>query len=244
MGKNSDKDKKMHHKKKDRKHKRERSKKEHLLRKSREQEQEKSLQEEQSKYIIDDSSYRKLIKILRDLLSYNPETEEAILEVFSLLDSSQELEITDIEDGFIRESLEKIFTIFTKQLNITEDNDGRYVYTKNSGKSLKEQISSYVQKAKTAPNVDHVSELLTGCLEKDMEIKVKPQAKPLPTVTAAQDKTIRQEISAHDSEFRQKTLMEIHMEKHKSHLKNQDYSKYIYTGKTLDKRFGQGKFFK
>ena len=171
MGKD-DKGNKQHHKRKDRKHKRERSTKEHLLRKSKELTEQELINQESIRYTLTEKELQKLMKTLRDLFSYSSEAQDAILEVFNLLDSGQELDITDIEDGTIRESLEKLFMILQKQISPIEDKDGRIQYSKSGNKSLKEQLQNYISKAKSAPNIDHISSLLTNKLETELKIPV------------------------------------------------------------------------
>lgn len=235
MGKNN----KPHHKKKDRKHKRERSKKEHYLRKSKEDEQKKNKETEETRYTLDESTHNKLIKVLRDLLQYNAETVQAVPQVFELLDNDQEVEITDIEDGMLRESLEKIFLILDKQIVKVEDSDGRFSYSKVGKKSLKEQILSFFQKAKSAPSVDHVAQLMKGRLDSEMKVNEKPKEKEI-AVSAKEEKRIRQEIGKHEQEFRPKSLMQMHQEKVKSNKGG--IAKALFSSKALNKRFDQGKF--
>lgn len=237
---NHEKNNKSHHKRKDRKHKRERSIKEHKLRKAKELTEAEKQAIEESRYSIDTLQYNKLMKIFRDLLAYNSATSEEIPEVFALLDSSQEVDITDIEDGLVRESLEKIFKILSKQIQMTEDRDGRNVYSRIGARSLKEQILGYFQKARSAPVVDHISDLFGGKLKKDIEVKsvVKPQI----FVQNSDEVKIRDEIQQYDQEFRPKSLMEMHLEG-KNNVKDTGRTdKYLYGQKTLQKRFGSGKF--
>lgn len=235
MGKNN----KPHHKKKDRKHKRERSKKEHYLRKNKEEEQKKSKETEETRYILDESSHNKLIKVLRDLLHYNQETLQAVPQVFEMLDKDQEVEITDIEDGVLRESLEKIFLILEKQIVKLEDSDGRFSYSKCGKKSLKEQILIFFEKAKSAPNLDHFSDLLKVRLDSEMKLVEKPKEKAI-TVSKKDEQTIRAEIGKFEEEFRPKSLMQIHQEKVKNNKGG--IGKAMFGNKPLSKRFDQGKF--
>jgi hypothetical protein len=241
MGKDEKKNK-QHHKRKDRKHKKERSKKEHYLRKDREQDEQERKETEENRYRLTDKELQKLIKILRELFSYKNETQEAVLEVFELLDSNQELDITDIEDGQIRESLERIFMILEKQISKTEDNDGRFQFSKSGNRSLKEQIENYIAKAKSAPNLDHISDLLSSKLEKEMTVR-EITAKNI-HVSDLDDKRIRTEIMEYEEQHRTKSLMEMHLEKRKDKKNIGNAGKYLFGEKTLQKRFGQGKFLK
>lgn len=235
MGKNN----KPHHKKKDRKHKRERSKKEHYLRKDKEEAQKKHKETEETRYTLDESSHNKLLKVLRDLLQYNAETIEAVPQVFELLDNDQEVEITDIEDGVLREALEKIFLILEKQIVKVEDSDGRFSFSKVGKKSLKEQILGFFQRAKSAPSVDHVAELMKGRLDSEMVVKERAKEKEI-KVSEKDEKRIREEIGRYEQEFRPKSLMQMHQEKVKSNKGG--VAKALYGNKPLNKRFDQGKF--
>ena len=231
---------KKHHKRKDRKHKEERSKKEHYLRKEKDSKQLKAKEDEESRYILDDLQYNKLIKILRDLINYKSEAYEEIPEVFGILDSNNEVDITDLEDGVIRESLEKIFLILSKQIIKTEDNDGRYLYSKSGNKSLKVQIENFFLKAKNPLNVDHVSDLLSSKLENEVFSMKEP--KNINEIDKNREATIRKEIYEHDQAKRQKSLMEIHLEKNPNMKNSGGLEKYIYGHKSLQKRFSPGKF--
>ena len=239
MGKDSKhKSNRKHHHRKDRKGKEERSKKEHFSRKEKDAAKQKLKEEEENRYTFDGLEHNKLVKILKQLIEYNKDVVEPISEVFDLLDSNNELDITDIEDGKIRESLEKIFLIFFKQIEKTEDHDGRFVYFKIGKKSLKEQILQYFKKAKSADNADHISDSLTNKLEQEFFIE-KPKTKDKP-LNLPNSLEIRKEIEAYNSETRPKSLMEMHLEK-KNFSKN-SAEKYIYGQKSLKKRFGEGKF--
>jgi hypothetical protein len=186
MGKHN----KQHHHKKDRKHKRERSKKEHLLRKEKEKKVEKVKNFEENRYCFDDTSLKKLVKILRDLLSYSSEALEAVVQVFQMLDEDQELEITDIQDGTLREALEKLFQIFQNQIETKEDSDGRVSYSKSGRKSLKDQILNFIEKAKSAPNIDHLSELFSP-LQNELKITEKMKKNLEITVSREKEKESR-----------------------------------------------------
>ena len=244
MGKDSkvsQKPNKKHHHRKDRKGKEERSKKEHYLRKDKESKKQKILDFEATRYTIDAGQCHKLLKILRDLSEYNPDTRTEIPEAFNMLDSGNEIDITDIEDGFIRESLEKIFTIFCKQIEKSEDSEGRFVYSKSGNHNLKEQIENYFEKSKSAPNADHVSELLNPRLGAEFGASPKPIKKETP-IHIVDDTEIRRTIQKHDEETRSKSLMEMHLEKNKPAHATGAPEKYIFGHKSMSKRFAPGKF--
>lgn len=236
MGKDNKREKnRKHHHRKDRKGKEERSKKEHYLRKDKDKKAEKDKKIEIERYFIDPGQHQKLLKILRDLIAYNQDTRQEIPEVFLMLDSGNEIDITDIEDGAVREALEKIFSIFSKQIEKGEDFDGRDVYSRSGNKSLKEQIENYFEKAKSAPNADHISELLSPSMQKEMDLP-GPQVITQPLNEAK----IREEIHKLDQANRPKSLMEMHLEKNKPTSGAPE--KYIYGHKALQKRFAPGKF--
>jgi hypothetical protein len=231
---------KKHHCTKDRKHKKERSKKEHLKRKEKEKKIQEDQEEEQNRYVFDSHSHKKLIKILRDLINYNPETVEAVCEVFNMLDSPLEVDITDIEDGVIRESLEKIIEIFSKQVEKTEDADGRFVYNKVGKKNLKDQIQAFFSKAKSTEIADNISDISVPKLPSELYITQDTNNKDMPDKTT--ENAIRNLSAEYEKEFRPKSLMEMHLEKNKNLKSKAGPEQYIYGRKSLQKRFAQGKY--
>lgn len=231
-----------HHHKKDRKHKRERSKKEHYLRKEKEEKTNKIKHIEETRYDFDEASLKKLLKVLRDLIAYSNEAAQAVVQVFQMLDEDQELEITDIEDGKLREALEKIFGLFNKQVEEKEDNDGRVAYFKSGKKSLKEQISAFFDKAKSAPNVDHIAELFTGTVEKDLNIVERKKKNKEIGVSQNEELRIRGEIEKYNLEKRPMTLMEMHQSKNSGKKSGSSISAEVFGNKSLNKRFSGGKF--
>lgn len=137
---------KKHNRKKDKIGKRKRSKEEHFKRKLKTKAKKQLVDYENTRYDFDSFSQKKVKEILSSLESYSTETKEAVTYVFHMLDTNYEVNLTDVENGFVRESLQKIFSLFSKQLEKTEDRDGQVVYIKSGKKSLDDQIRSFYSK--------------------------------------------------------------------------------------------------
>ena len=212
------------------------------MRKEKEEKTNKIKHVEETRYDFDEASLKKLLKVLRDLTAYSAEAAQAVVHVFQMLDEDQELEITDIEDGKLREALEKIFSLFSKQIEEKEDNDGRVAYYRAGKRSLKEQISGLFDKAKSAPNVDHIAELFTGTVEKDLNIVERKKVNKEIGVARNEEQRIRDEIEKYNCELRPKSLLEMHQSKFTDKKSASSISAEVFGGKSLNKRFAGGKF--
>ncbi|CAG9329215.1 unnamed protein product [Blepharisma stoltei] len=239
MGKSNNQINKQHRKSKEKKEKKKRSKEEHFKRKHKEEEKKKAEKFEAERYDLDDFAYKKLLKNISELLTYSQETKEAIPQLFSMLDSGHEVDLTDIEDGFVREHLEKIMEIFEKQVTKTEDEDGRFVYVRSGKKSLENQIKLYIENSSSDSKREQWMTSMSSSLETAYNLPVPKAKKPEPEENQEE---IRSFMHKYDHENRPKSLMELHQEKH-GISQDSNTDQYLYGHKTLDKRFGKGKFY-
>jgi len=224
MGKDSQQKNKKHRKKKDRKGKRERSIEEHMKRKQKKLEKKKKEEYEETRYSFDPHSLDKLFRTIKEMLEYSTETHEALPQVFSMLDSGYEVDLTDIQDGFVREKLEKVLDVFSKQVDKQENEEGHYVYTKAGNKNLENQITEFLAKSgnKREEWMQGMSCFLEGKLTQQPKQSEEPE----------------------EVQPRAKSLMELHLEKKPPKKRgNQKPETYMYGHKTLQKRFKQGKMF-
>lgn len=193
MGKDNKQVNKKHRHKREVKEKKKRSKEEHLKRKNKDQEKKKADEFEATRYDLDDFAYKKLQKILENLIKHNEETKEAVPHLFNMLDKGNEVDLTNIEDGFVRENLEKIMDIFDKQIQKTEDNDGRFVYVKSGKQSLETQIKKHIG---TMSNEAKREDWMTG-----MSDKLLNQYTPTPQTKITEDPIEQQRIQTYMQEY-------------------------------------------
>ena len=137
---------------KERRAHRERSKEEHLLRKQQKREKVERKEFEAKRYNLDTFLQQKLFKILRELCETTMTGRGDIVEIFQLLDQAYEIDIVDIEDGVMRERLERIFEILDGQIQKQEKNDGGFVYVKYGNKPLEPQLLKFLEKSKQVLN--------------------------------------------------------------------------------------------
>lgn len=228
---------KQHRPKRDTQGHKERSKQEHKLRKERKAQAAQALSEEQSRYHLSSASKSKLLKALRDLLAHSSSASSEIPSVFQMLDDGLEVDIVDVEDGFVREKLEVVFTAMEGMIERREDDGGKFVYAKICARPVREQVEKYMKEAQEAPR----EAWMTG-LAAQLEQQLGPSPCPNPTsIPQASNPVAEAYMEEYNRINRPKSLLELHKER-KGNTGNSQAEGYLYGVNTLQKRFSKGAF--
>jgi len=233
MGKRNN---KQHRPKRDTQGHKERSKQEHKLRKERKAKAAQVTAEEQSRYHLSPASKSKLLKALQALLAHSSSASSEIPSVFQMLDDGLEVDIVDVEDGFVREKLEVVFTAMEGMIERREDDAGKFVYAKVCARAVKEQVERYLKEAKEAPR----EAWMTGIAE-ELEQQLGPSPNPNPISPQGSNRAAEAYMEEYNRINRPKSLMELHKEG-KGSAGNSQAEGYLYGVNTLQKRFSKGAF--
>lgn len=221
---------KPHRHKKDNHEHKERSKKEHKLRKDRKEQATLLAQQEQACYLLTPTAKSKLITALRELLSHDSAAQSDIPNVFKMLDDGLEVDIVDVESGYVRDRLEVIFAAMEGMIERREDEDGRFVYGKKCVRSVKEQIEKYLIEAKQAPREAWMTSLSDH---------LETQFGPMPVSTSPSKPSNHTQDTEYMEEYnrihRPKSLLELHQERTGSQSNP-------LPSQALHKRFAKGSF--
>mmetsp|Transcript_1164 Transcript_1164/g.2807 ORF Transcript_1164/g.2807 Transcript_1164/m.2807 type:complete len:244 (+) Transcript_1164:14-745(+) len=238
MVKDLDQRNRKHTVKRDRKGKRERSKEEHLKKKLREQ--------KKMPPVIDSLAMNKLLAIVKDLIKHNEEVKTELPGVAEMLDKGNDVDVTDIEDVFVREKLERLLELFEGYVERVEAEDGSFSFRKSSEESLKDQVVQLIMRASETAKRPEWMNSMADSLEREIG-PAPPQhddnsyGPTLGSASPVQDPQVDMEeyMEAYNREHRPKSLMEIHMEKKKA---SGQPKAVLYGHKNLNKRFAEGKF--
>ena len=240
MGKTNNQSNKKHRHKKDKRKHKERSKEEHLKKKQLKKLKQEKEKFEATRYTLDDHEYHKLLRLIQDLISHNPNTKHELPEVFRMVDNGNEVDIIDIEDVFVRDKLERMFEMLGKQIEKKEDEDGRYLYVRSGTKSLETQMREYIERA--------TEDIQRPEWMRSMSDTLSQTLGPLPKENEKSEESDEEQerlaryMEDYNQQNRPVSLMEMHMNKKGPSAKGGS-EQYLYGHKTIDKRFSGGKFY-
>lgn len=224
-----------HTTKRDRKGQRERSKEEHMKKKA------KDLAKKPT--VLDEMVQAKLVRIVKDLIGHSEEVKKELPGVAEMLDTGHEVDVTDIEDLFVREKLERLLELFEGFVERVEAEDGTFSFKKVSEEPLKDQITQLIMRATEGQKREQWMNSMTDTLASEFGPSIGPSEDSSygPSSKKAEKDSqaeIDEYIEAYNKEYRPKSLMEIHMANRKS---TKQPSAVLYGHKHISKRFVGGR---
>ena len=153
-----------------------------------------------------------------------------------MLDDGMEVDIVDIESGFVRERLEVMFNAMEGMIERREDEGGRFVYARVCAKPLKEKVEGYIKEAKEAPR----EAWMTG-LAAELEQQLGPSPSPADSLPAASNPATQAYMDEYNRIHRPKSLLDLHRER-KGKAEDKQAERYLSGVGNLQKRFGKGSF--
>jgi hypothetical protein len=200
----------------------------------------KRKEKEQQHKPLDSAVLSKLTRIVKELLDYNEEVRTELPALAGMLDAGHEVDITDVEDLFVREKLERVLELLEGFVARVEAEDGSFSFSKVSQEPLKDQIVDLIRRASDSRTREDWMNSMSDVLASEIGPTVGPPS-PSPTKHASEQESqeeLEAYMEAYNREHRPKSLLEIHQETKKKTKE----PRVLYGHKHLNKRFAEGKF--